>query len=162
MGRRSLFRAIDAPRSPFGMVRLPRPHAATPHTNHHSTLTHPPANPSLPLADLPPPPHGIPTPNHPVEAHTPLHSSLTHSHPARMRASGWLTPALRALQATDSAHFGVTGRARMHFFRLVSLVIDARAWFERFWPEMERHARDCVLLAVCWVCPGVLRWSFML
>ena len=49
----------------------------------------------------------------------------------------------------------------MHFFRLVALVIDARAWFERFWPEMERHARDCVLLAVCWVCPGVLRWSFM-
>ena len=78
-----------------------------------------------------------------------------------MRASGWLTPALRALQATDSAHFGVTGRALMHFFRLVALVIDARAWFERFWPEMERHARDCVLLAVCWVCPGVLRWLFM-
>ena len=49
----------------------------------------------------------------------------------------------------------------MHFFRVVALVIHARAWFERFWPEMERHARDCVLLAVCWVCPGVLRRSFM-
>ena len=55
-------------------------HAATPHTNHHSTLTHPPANPSLPLADLPPPPHGMPTPKHPVEAPTlpnPASPSLT-------------------------------------------------------------------------------------
>ena len=58
-------------------------HAATPHTNHHSTLTHPPANPSLPLADLPPPPHGIPTPNHPVEAPTLPQSCLTQPHPAR-------------------------------------------------------------------------------
>jgi hypothetical protein len=70
-----------------------------------------------------------------------------------MRARGWLTPALRTLQATDSAHFGVTGRARMHSFRLVALVIYTPAWFERFWPEMERHTRDCVLLAVCWGVP---------
>jgi hypothetical protein len=43
----------------------------------------------------------------------------------------------------------------MHFFRVVALVIHARACFERFWPEMERNARDCVLLAVCWVCSDV-------
>ena len=36
--------------------------------------------PNLPLAEPPPPLDGLPTPNHPVEAHTPLHSSLTHSH----------------------------------------------------------------------------------
>ena len=41
------------------------------------------------------------------------------------------------------------------FFRVVALVIHARACFERFWPEMERNARDCVLLAVCWVCSDV-------
>ena len=58
-------------------------HAATPHTNHHSTLTHPPANPSLPLADLPQPPHGVPTRNHPVEAPTPPQSCLTQPHPVR-------------------------------------------------------------------------------
>ena len=70
-------------------------HAATPHTNHHSTLTHPPANPSLPLADLPPPPHGIPTPNHPVEACTPPLSCLTQPPPSRRqpracRSARWL------------------------------------------------------------------------
>ena len=58
-------------------------HAATPHTNHHSTLIHTPANPSLPLADPPPPPHGIPAPSHPVEAPTPPQSCLTQPHAAR-------------------------------------------------------------------------------
>ena len=40
------------------------------HTNHHSTLIHLPAHPSLPLADFPPPLHVIQTPSHSVEAPT--------------------------------------------------------------------------------------------
>ena len=133
----------------------PSPHAlATPHTTTPPPSSTLPPTPPLPLSEPPPPLDEIPTSNHPVQAHTPLHSSLT---PARMRARGWLTPALRALQATDSAHFGVTGRARVQFFCLVALVIYVRACFEQFWPEMERRARDCVLPSVCWGCPGVLR-----
>ena len=100
----------------------PSPHTpATPHTNHHYTLTHPQPTPNLPLAEPPPPLDGLPTPNHPVEAHTPLHSSLTHSHPGTDACQRLAHSALRALQATDSEHFGVTGRARMHFFRVVAL-----------------------------------------